>query len=61
MPSGPFGFFAGRGIRIASITFLRFFVAIALALEIQELRFVHKPLDEGDDAAGIREDFGLFS
>jgi hypothetical protein len=29
--------------------------------ELQELRFVHEPINEGDDAAGVREDFGPFA
>ncbi len=37
-------------------------MAVALfALEFQELRFVHEPINEGDDAAGVREDVGPFA
>jgi hypothetical protein len=60
-PQGFFGFFAGTGFRIASGTLLRLFEAIAFSLEIQQFGFVHEPIDEGDDAAGIREDFGPFA
>jgi hypothetical protein len=61
MSSGFFEFFTGTGFRIASGAFLGFFEAIAFALEIQEFGFMHEPIDEGDDATGIREDLGPFA
>jgi hypothetical protein len=55
------GLFAGAGFGISGGAFLRLFVAIAFALQIQEFRLVHEPIDEGHDAAGIREDLGPFA
>jgi hypothetical protein len=60
MASSLFCFLRGTGFGITSGAFLRFFVAIALPLKIQQLGFVHEPIDEGDDAASVGEDFGPF-
>ena len=59
--SGFLRFFAGTGFRVTSRALLGFFEAIALALELQQLRFVHEPIDEGDDTGGVREDLGPFA
>jgi hypothetical protein len=60
-PLGFLWFFTGTGFRVTSRAFLGFFEAIALSLELQQLGFVHEPIDEGYDAGGVREDLGPFA
>jgi hypothetical protein len=52
-------FFLCTGFGVASCSLLRLFETITFACE--DLGLVHEPINEGDDASGVREDLIPFA